>query len=252
MLPIGLQLYSVRDAAEKDLESVLKSVKDFGYDGVELAGLYGKTPQEIKKLLDDIGLIPISAHVGIYEMRTDMEKVIHDYKTIGCKYIVIPWLSSEDRMESENADRAVEEITRFAEMALKADIPLCYHNHDFEFVKINGEYAFDILYKKVPNLLVQQDSCWVKVGGESPVEYLKKYSGRTHLLHLKDFVGSKSENNLELRPVGYGVQDFKSIIATANDCGVKWLIVEQDSPSMDKTSLECAKLSIDYIKEVIK
>lgn len=251
-LPIAIQLYSVRDAAEKDLEAVLKAIKEYGYEGVELAGFYGRTPAEMAELLKKYGLTAVSAHVGYADMCSDMAKVISDHKTVGCEYIAVPWLNDEDRLESENCARTVTNIRVFAKMCSDACMKLCYHNHDFEFTKINGVYAFDMLYSELPELFVEQDSCWVSVSGESPVEYLKKYSGRTPLLHLKDYVGSRQDGDFELRPNGYGVQDFKSIINAAEKCGVKWLIVEQDEPSMDRSSLECAKLSIDYLKEVVK
>ena len=133
--------------------------------------------------------------------------------------------------------------------------------------KLDGEYALDILYREVPAGLLQTqlDTCWVNVGGENPADYVHKYQGRMPTLHLKDFVGSKSEhmydligidegdvkkedNAFELRPVGYGKQDFPAILEAAESCGVSWVIVEQDEPSMGKSPLECAKLSIDYLK----
>lgn len=252
MLPIALQLYSVRNAAEANLEATLREVKAMGYQGVELAGFCGKTPQEFAEFLKENGLVAVSAHVGFDDMRNDMAKVIADYKAIGCEYIAIPGIAPADRLETENGNKTIEDIRRLTKAANESGLTMCYHNHDFEFIKINGEYAFDLLYSEIPELKVEQDSCWVSVSGESPVEYLKKYSGRTPLLHLKDYVGSKAEGNLELRPNGYGVQDFKAMIETAENTGVQWLIVEQDDPSMDKTELECAKLSIDYLKEVIK
>jgi len=248
--PIALQLYSVRNAAEKDIEAVLKEIKSYGYDGVELAGLYGKTPKEMADLLNRFGLKPISAHVPYAEMCADIEKVIKDYKTIGCEYIAIPWLAEADRINGENAKEAVENISLFAKLCKENGITLCYHNHDFEFVKIGNEYAFDMLYSEIPELFVQQDSCWVAVAGESPVAYLEKYKNRTPVLHVKDYCGNKKEGSFEYRPVGYGVQDFKSIVSAAEKNGVKWLVIEQDEPSMDKTELECAKLSIDYLKTI--
>lgn len=250
MLPIGIQLYSVREEAEKDIESVLRELKRFGYDGVELCGFYGRTPKEMKSLLDEIGLKAVSAHVDLNLMRADMGKVIEDYKTVGCEFVVVPWLAEADRMDGENGEKTVEEIEAFAKMAEAAGVPLCYHNHEFEFDVIDGEYAFDRLFARVPNLMVEQDSCWVAVSGESPAEYLRKYSGRTPLLHLKDYCGSRKNGDLELRPNGYGVQNFAEIISVAEENGVRWLVVEQDTPSMDKTALECAKLSIDYLKTI--
>src|SRR5690554_6552586 len=94
---VALQLYSVRDYAERDLESSLQKVREIGYDGVELVGLYGHTPAEVKILLDDIRLNPISAHVPLDEMLADPHKIIGDYAQIGCSYIAIPYLTAERR-----------------------------------------------------------------------------------------------------------------------------------------------------------
>lgn len=247
-LPIALQLYSVRDIAEQEPEKILREIKSYGYDGVELSGFYGKTPAEMASLLADIGLIPVSAHVGIDLMRQDMEKVIDDYKAIGCEYIAVPWIAEADCPGKENWENTRRDITRFASLAHEKGMKLCYHNHDFEFEKVGDKYILDIIYEEIPSLLVEQDSCWVSVSGESPEEYLKKYKARTPLLHLKDYTGNKKDGSFQSRPNGYGVMNFKSVIAAAEDNGVEWLIVEQDEPAMDKTSMECAKLSIEYLK----
>ena len=98
-LPIGIQIYSVRDFAMADLESTLKEISSFGYDGIELAGFYDKTPEEYAKLLEKYNLKAMSAHVSYYEMRDDMKKVIENCKTVGCKYIAIPWLDPDYRMD---------------------------------------------------------------------------------------------------------------------------------------------------------
>jgi sugar phosphate isomerase/epimerase len=146
---------------------------------------------------------------------------------------------------------------------------LLYHNHDFEFTKINGEYALDILYTEVPadKLQTELDTCWVNVGGENPAKYIRKYKGRSPVVHLKDFAGQKGENMyaligiddgekkdtsgaFELRPVGKGVQDFPEILKASEEAGVKWVVVEQDEPSMGKTPLECANISIQYLKSL--
>lgn len=269
MLPIAIQLYSVRDDMARDAEGTLREIKKYGYDGVELAGLCEKTPEELKKLLDEIGLNPISAHISLYDLRADAEKLINDYKKVGCKHLVVPGLAIEDRPGNSGFEAVVRDLEKFGEMIRNAGMTLSYHNHDFEFVRMeNGEYGFDYLYGNTSpeNVKMQQDTCWVRVAGESPVAYLEKYKNRCPLLHLKDFVGEKSDNmynligidetkkeapkTFEFRPVGSGVQDFKSIISAAEKCGVEWLIVEQDEPSMGKTPMECAKISIDYLKNM--
>ena len=96
-LPIGLQLYSIRDDMAKDFKGTLQKVKDMGYDGVEFAGLYDNTPEQVKAMCDEIGLVPVSAHVPLADMLADIDKVIADYKTIGCQYIVVPYVTEERR-----------------------------------------------------------------------------------------------------------------------------------------------------------
>lgn len=264
--PIAVQLYSVRSDMAANFEGTLKKVKEMGYDGVEFAGLFGRSASEIREMCEKIGLIPVSAHVPFVDMMND-PSVLEAYAEIGCEYVVIPYLTEEYRPGHEKFREVIEGAKFLGEKAKALGLKLAYHNHDFEFEKIDGEYALDILYNEVPTELLQTqlDTCWVNVGGEDPVAYIRKYAGRAEMVHLKDFVGCKSENmyaligidedkkkdtegKFEFRPVGSGVQNFPAILAAAEDAGTKWIIVEQDSPSMGLTALESAKASIDYLK----
>ena len=267
--PIALQLYSVRTDMEADFEGTLKRVKKLGYDGVEFAGLYGKSAAEVKKMCDEIGLVPISAHVPYGELLKG-EETFKAYAEIGCKYIVIPWIGAECLAGGEKNAEFIENVKKFGELAKANGMKLCYHNHDFEFQKVDGEYKLDRLYSDVSAdlLLTQLDTCWVNVGGENPSDYIRKYNGRIEIIHLKDFVGGKSENmygligadgkekaedtskKFELRPVGSGVQNFPAILDACKEVGAKWVVVEQDAPSMGKTRLECAEMSINYLKSL--
>jgi sugar phosphate isomerase/epimerase len=269
---VALQIYSVRDYAEKNLKETLQKVKDMGYDGVEFAGLYGHEPSEVKKMVDEIGLIPISAHVALDEMLADPDKVIAGYAEIGCKYIAVPYLNEERRPGTDGFKQTIEDIEMLASVAKKYDIQMLYHNHDFEFKKVDGEYGLDILYQSIPSELLKTeiDTCWVNVAGEDPAEYIRKYSGRSPVVHLKDFVMSGKEKPKQMyeligieseeqdekdageafgfRPVGYGVQNFPAILTASEEAGAEWVIVEQDRPAMGKTSMECADLSRKYLK----
>lgn len=266
--PIALQLYSVRQEMGTDFEGTLKKVKEMGYDGVEFAGLYGKSAKEVKDICEKIGLNPISAHVPFVDMVNDPD-LLNVYAEIGCKFVVIPYLTEEYRPGNKKFQEVIDGAKILGAKANSLGMKLAYHNHDFEFIKINGEYALDILYREVSADLLETelDMCWVNVGGEEPSEYLSKYSGRANILHIKDFVGSKSENmyaligideddekdtkgKFEFRPIGMGVQDFPKILKTAQDAGVKWVVVEQDSPTLNLTPLESAKKSIDYLKSL--
>lgn len=271
MLPIALQLYSVRDELEKDFTGTLRKVKSLGYDGVEFAGLYGNTPANVNKILKDIGLNPLSAHVPFIDLIADPRGVIGKYVEIGCKYMVIPYLTPEYRPNAEKFNEVIEGARIIGEAAKEAGLTLLYHNHDFEFEKVDGKYALDVLYASVSAdlLKTQIDTCWVNVAGENPSDYIRKYAGRSPVVHLKDFVmpGKKPEKMYELigieddaksaeatafefRPLGHGVQNFTEILKACKEAGTKWVVVEQDKPSMGKTTLECAQISIQYLKSL--
>ncbi len=263
-LPIALQVYSVREDAEKDFRGTMEKVKEMGYDGVELAGLYGRTAVELKAILDEVGLSLVSAHVPVAELEKD--EVLDDYAATGMKYIAIPWMKVEPTVES--VGQCVKQIRGIAERCRERGMSLLYHNHDFEFAKVDGSYILDTYYREVPKELLQTelDTCWVNVGGEDPAAYLLKYTGRAPIVHLKDFEGQKTDNMygligtgekkgghasaFEFRPVGYGRQDIPAILEASGRAGAEWVIVEQDSPSMDKTPMECARMSIAYLRNL--
>ena len=144
-LPIGLQLYSIREDMEKDFFGTLEKVKEMGYDAIEFAGVFDKDPKEIKAKCDELGLNPISAHVGIPVLLPDIEGVVKMYSEIGCKFIAIPWASAETDLPGGTAyDEFLKNVKAVSTVAKKYGITLCYHNHDFEFEKINGENKLDI------------------------------------------------------------------------------------------------------------
>jgi sugar phosphate isomerase/epimerase len=267
--PVALQLYTLRNECKEDFAGTLKKVKEMGYDGVEFAGLHGKSAAEVKQMCADNGLIPISAHVPYLDMVADPKGVLSAYAEIGCKFVVIPYLTPEYRPGNEKFGEVIENAKMLGAEAKALGMTLLYHNHDFEFVTIDGKYALDILYEEVSADLLQTelDVCWVNVGGENPVSYVRKYTGRAPVVHMKDFFGEKSDDMYELigeetkpkrpggfefRPVGHGLQNFPSILDAADAAGAEWVVVEQDKASMGLTPLECAKASIDYLRSIMK
>ena len=269
-MKLGLQLYSIRDQLEKDFFGTLEQVKSMGYEGCEFAGIYGKDPVEINKKCTELGLEPISAHVTYDELTADTEKTVGIYKTIGCKYIAVPYLPENLRYGTEAYPTVVENIRKIGEVCRANGITLLYHNHDFEFEKNdNGNYVLDELYSEINSSLLQTeiDTCWVNVAGENPCDYVKKYTNRAPVVHLKDFVGDKNsnmykligieseakeevKNTFEYRPLGYGKQDVPAIVEAAKTAGAIWIIAEQDNPSMGLSCMECAQKSIDYMKNI--
>lgn len=267
-LPVAVQVYSVRDDAEANFKGTIQAIKDMGYDGVELAGLYGMTAQEVRATLDEVGIPCISAHVPYVDLIADMEGMVADYKTIGCEYIVIPYLTPEYRPGNPAFEDVIENAKKLGAVCKANGITLLYHNHDFEFEKVaDGRYALDYLYDSVDADLLQTeiDTCWVHVSGVNPAEYVKKYSGRSPVVHLKDYVGEKSEGmykligideneaqnaaKFEFRAVGSGKQDFPAILEASLEAGAKWVVVEQDA-HYENTAMEDIKISREYLKSL--
>lgn len=267
-LPVAVQLYSVRNELAADFRGTLEKVKAMGYDGVEFAGLEGHTAAEVKAMCAEIGLCPISAHVPYQDMRENAEAVLSTYAEIGCKYVALPYLTPEYRPGNEKFGEVIEDLKKIGKVAKSLGLTMLYHNHDFEFLKLDGKYALDILYDEVPAdlLATELDTCWVKVAGVEPTDYIKQYSGRCPVVHLKDFAGEKSENmyaligiessgekkpsTFEFRPVGSGKQDFPAIVKASEEAGALWLVVEQDEPSMGLSPIECIEKSRNYLKTI--
>ncbi len=267
---IGYQVYSAREEASKDLLNTLKQLKALGYDGVEFAGFYGHTAEEVKTMLDEVGLAAFSDHVPFAAIEKDMFGVISDHLTIGCKYIAVPFLDEEHRPGQPGFADVIRTIVKFGRLCREAGIQLLYHNHDFEFEKISGMYALDFLYAAVdPEILKTEiDTCWVKYSGEDPADYVRKYAGRAPIVHMKDFVGTRGgaqpyalikedgsddgknsdSTAFEFRPVGYGCQDVKAVVEAGLDAGAFCFVVEQDQ-WYDRTPFEAARMSIDTLRK---
>lgn len=270
-LPVGIQVYGLRDLLENtpgEFNNVMQQIKDMGYDGVELAGLYGIQPIEVKKILDEVGLVPISAHVPLDELMQDPQKVADDYKIIGVNYVVVPYLPEEYRHNTPGYSKVIEEMKKIGSVMKDNGIKLLYHNHDFEFVTLSdGTFGFDDIYTQIPAdvLMVEPDVCWIKVAGQDPVKYINKYGSRCEIVHLKDFIKEGNPKNLykligieteeseedtgifEFRPVGFGQQIWEPILDASIKAGSKWVVVEQDE-HYNLTPLEAAKRSRDYLK----
>lgn len=270
-LKVGLQLYSIRDEMEKDMEATLKKVKEMGYDYVEFAGYYGKEAGEVLELLEKYGLECVSVHQVYDVFLEDGKKAVDYLKTIGAKYCAVPWMDLSKHAGSKNFEQTKKDFIQVATLLKEAGIQLLYHNHDFEFKTHEGKYLLDWLYDSISEDLLQTeiDTCWVNYAGVDPVDYIKKYSGRSPVVHLKDFVCDKrnagpvyalideegkdnkeaslEDNGFAFRPLGQGIQDIPAILQAAKEAGATYVIVEQDeSPTCHP--LQAAKEGREYLK----
>lgn len=253
-MKIGIQLYNFRelfDGTPENFKDVLLKVQSLGYEGVEFAGFYGIVPERIKQILEETGLEAIGVTASFTDMEADIDKVINDCRTLGAKYIVLLYLPLEFQPGAGKYDYVLKSIRGFAEKAKAAGLTMLYHNHDFEFYRMSdGEYALDMMYRTIPTELLKTelDTCWIRVSGEDPVAYLKKYADRCPLVHLKDYYKEDS-GIVEFKPLGDGVQDCKAVLDAAVETIAEWIIVEQDEPS-EKGPLEDAERSMRYIRRL--
>ncbi|NLL90983.1 MAG: sugar phosphate isomerase/epimerase [Ruminococcaceae bacterium] len=269
-LPVGLQIYGLRDLLENtpdNFEAVMREVKEMGYDGVELAGLYDLKAEYVRDILTEIGLIPISAHVPLVDLMEDAQGVADTYKIIGCKFIVVPYLPEEYRHNTPGYNKVISEMKKIGAVMFDNGLKLLYHNHDFEFVTLpDGRFGFDDIYEQIPSdyLMVELDTCWTKVAGQNPAAYIEKYGTRCEIVHLKDFILEGKPKNLykligieteeaendtglfEFRPVGFGQMVWDKILDASLKYS-KWVIVEQDE-HYGLGALKAARMSREYLK----
>lgn len=254
-LPVAVQVYSVRDQAAADFDGTMRELAGMGYEGVELAGLYGKSPEEIRAVLDKWGLQAVSAHVAYDEFAQDLEKTVETYRKIGCTYVAVPHLGPERWYGGDKYQETLAFLSVIAGKCKEAGMQLLYHNHDFEFARTeDGSYQLDTFYgaAETASIATELDLCWVKVGGADPVEYLRRYSGRCPVVHVKDFV---REDKVVLVALGDGELGVGDVVAQAAESGTKWLVVEQDdhfygSPMENmKKSIDCLMKFRDIIRQ---
>lgn len=254
--PIGLQLYTLRDQLEKDVEGTIKQLAAIGYKDVEIYSLYGKSAAEFGKILKDNGMAASSGHYLLPAVKNELQQRIEDAKTLGLQYMVLPILEPEDRKSLDDYKKLADLLNKAGEETKKAGIQFCYHNHNFEFQKFGGTTAYDYLLKTVDPKLVkfEMDCFWVTHAGHDPVAYFKKYPGRFPLLHIKDMKG-KPPDTQELdakmglfAPVGSGTIDWKRIFAAAKQGGMEHYYVEQDFSEVPP--LEAVKMSYQYLDKL--
>lgn len=243
MRKIALQLYTVRESMKTDFVGTLKEVAGMGYKGVELAGFGGMTAKELRALLDDLGLTAVGGHTNMDAIGKSMEQTLGDFVTLGASYLGVAWVGEEWRSE-QGWHRAARLMEKAATEALKHDITFFYHNHNFEFEKINGKNGLDVFLESADPALVkwEEDVYWVQKGGESPVAYMNKYAGRTPLIHIKDMTADDAKT---FEIVGDGIIDFDAIFKAGDANNVDWYIVEQDQ--CPKGEVESARRSYQNI-----
>jgi sugar phosphate isomerase/epimerase len=243
---IAVQMYTVRQAAAQDFKGTLKRVAELGYTAVELAGTFNLPAEELAQTLADLGLTCASAHVSLDELRQNLGHHLEYYQVIGAQFMVCPWLKPEQRGGEADYRALAAELNQMGKTCREAGLQLCYHHHDFELVKFNGKYALDILLEESDpaNLQLEADTYWLKFGGEDPAAYLRRWSGRVPLLHLKDMTPTQPPTFAE---VGTGILNWSQIFEAAQIAGAQWPIIEQDTCPGDP--FESLQTSLKHLRQ---
>lgn len=225
---IGLQLYTVRREMQQSVDRTLARVAEIGYKEVEFAGYFGKTPREIRALLDANGLTAPSAHsADLDSIRRRWTQTMDDAQTIGHQYLVCASLPGAERTLA-GYYRVADLFNRAGEEALARGMKLGYHNHAFEFETFPDNVApYDILLTRTDARFVQfqMDLYWMRRGERDPLFYFSTYPNRFYSLHVKDMAA-----NGEMADVGAGRLPFAVYFARAQDVGVRHYFVEHDNP----------------------
>ena len=247
-IPIGVQLYSVREDCKKDLPGTLKAVAKMGYAGVEFAGYYDYNAQDLRKLLDENGLKCCGTHTGLDTLADDkLAATIEFNKTIGNKYLIVPWIPEELRKTRADWQNVARRFNDLADKVKKQKMCVGYHNHHVEFQPLEGELPWDTFFGTAkPEVIMQVDTGNCMHGGGEPVPFVSKYPGRATTVHLKEF--SKT-NDKAL--IGEGDMKWEEMFKLCETIGkTKWYIVEQESYACPP--LECIDRCLQNLRKMGK
>jgi sugar phosphate isomerase/epimerase len=264
-LPIGLQLYSVRDLLPIDYDGTLRQLGKLGYQEVEAAGFFGHSPKEVRQAMDHAGLHCVSAHYPLKDLLPKVEEVIQFGKDLGLSYIVCaaPWLkdpssvkdpgsrAARDTMTLDDWRWNAEQFNRIGERVNAAGMRFAYHNHTAEFRSENGVVFYDELLRATDpaKVLMEMDCGWVVIGGKNPADYLNRYPNRFSMLHVKDFKITAATTASAPPPsteMGHGTIDYHPIFEAAKKARIEHAFVEQEE--FDMPPMEALKIDADYMR----
>jgi sugar phosphate isomerase/epimerase len=241
----GLQLYSLRDILPKDPTGILKQVADFGYKQIESyegpKGMFwGMKNTEFKSYMDDLGMNIISSHC---DYKNNFERKADEAAAIGMKYLLCPHLGPQKNLDAFKL--AAETFNKAGEICKQRGLRFAYHNHDYSFKKVDGQYPQDVMMQNTDKGLVdyELDMFWVVAAGQDPKEWLNKYPGRFTLGHVKDRQGTQTTT------LGTGNINYPSILKDAEKAGMKYFIVEQEHYK-GTTPIASAKDDAEYMKKL--
>jgi sugar phosphate isomerase/epimerase len=268
-VPLGLQLYSVRELLPKDYEGTLKQLGAIGFREVESAGYYNHSADQVKQAMSSAGLHLVSAHYGSDDLHQKLDEILDFSKAVGVSYIIcsFPGFKDPSRVKNmTNKERSgsftledwrwnAEQFNSIGTKVSAAGLKFGYHNHTMEFHKTDGVVPYDELLRLTDpaHVTMEMDCGWVTVGGANPIDYLRKYPTRISMLHAKDFKGITAASSIVNVPtiveLGQGTIDYRPIFAAAAKTGmVKHCFVEQEGYNVPP--MEGLKIDADYMHKL--
>ena len=255
----GIQLYTVRSLMSEDPEGTLKLLADIGYTSVECAGysgrtFYGMSPEKFKSVLDSNGLTMPSGHYQTGITMPDMEgsmtngwlNAVKDAAAVGQKYMVLAYLHEGERKTMKDYEKLVPIINDCAIICRDYGIQFAYHNHDFEFMEVDGVVPYDYLMSETDPGLVkwELDLFWTVKAGYDPIELFKEAEDRFPLWHVKDINDAG-----EFTEVGTGNINFRALFKMRKRAGLEYFFVEQDRINGDVE--QSIRTSFNNVQEII-
>ena len=245
---IGLQLYTVRDQCAQDFQGTLKAVADMGFSGVEFAGYYGRSAEELRKWLDGDHLTCYGSHISVGDLLGDnFAKTVAFNKTLGNHLLVVPSLPGDTYKTKAAMIAMAHQFSDLAKKLKPYGIMLGYHNHEIEFTPVEGELPWDTFFANASrDVLIQFDIGNALEGGAQALPFLTKYPGRVISVHVKDF--SKTDNDHTL--LGQGDENWNDVIPVLKGRrGPRWFIIEQETYPFP--SLVCAQKCLESFKKMM-
>jgi sugar phosphate isomerase/epimerase len=252
---IAAQLYTVREFTQtaKGLAQSLKKIRDIGYTAVQISAIGPIPDQEVKTIVDDLGLTICNTHVRPEDKPwADLEAVIEQHHCWNCQHVAIGIMPQRYRGQGEDGfKRFAQEASQIGERFHKEGLTFSYHNHSFEFVRFGTRTGLDILFDESDPRYLQAelDTYWLQYGGGDPVEWVKKVSDRMPVVHLKDMViadNGKYDGVQMIAEIGEGNLNWSAILQACREAQVEWYAVEQDVCQRDP--FESLKISYDNLK----
>jgi len=230
---IAIQLYSLREEFAEDCEETIKRLKEMGVNNLQLDGMRGNDPQEVARILKKYDMNVIGLHIKHDRFFNDLDGIVEEAYLFGCKTIYDKYIDDVDQNEAgyrKTKEALINAARKLSDLGFRVGL----HNPEYDFNnQVDGRYVMDYITDPVNGISIhaEPDTYWITVAGKDPVEFIKRYSGRTPLIHMKDIDTSIDLNDLEnnLVELGTGDVDFETIIKWGEENGVEHYCIEQDS-----------------------